>query len=161
MRKKEKRKKDDILRKKKLESRKTQSFLAALKENLDSETAFKIAKDAFEKYMTNFYGNILASTEEGSQERFNKFRRFYEEYAEKTPYLKIIESTPIILKVKYERCPFVEILRDMDLAELAYAFCLSDPAFTQNVLPGVKFSRTGEIARGAAYCDNIWEYKKL
>ncbi|KKK55917.1 hypothetical protein LCGC14_3069740 [marine sediment metagenome] len=58
MRKKEKRKKDDILREKKLESLKTQSFLAALKENLDSETAFKIAKDAFEKYMTNFYGNI-------------------------------------------------------------------------------------------------------
>ncbi len=161
MSKKEKRQKDEIFKKKKIETLTTQSFLAALKENLDSETAFKIARDAFENYMTNLYSNILASTKEGSQERFDKFRRFYEEYAEKTPYLKIIESTPSILKVKYERCPIVEILEDMDLADLAYAFCLSDPAFTQNVLPGVKFSRTGEIARGGAYCDNSWEYKKL
>jgi len=158
---KEKPEKDEIYKQKKLETLTTQSFLAALKENLDKDTAFKIAKDAFERYMTGLYNNILASTKEGSQERFDKFRQFYEEYAEKTPYLKIIESTPNILRVKYERCPFVEILKDMDLDDLAYAFCLSDPAFTQNVLPGVKFSRTGEIARGAAYCDNMWEFEKM
>ncbi len=158
---KEKREKDEIFKQKKLETLTAQSFLAALKENLDNDTAFKIAKDAFEHYMTSLYNNILISTKEGSQERFNKFRQFYEEYAEKTPYLRIIESTPSILRVKYERCPFVEILQDMGLDDLAYAFCLSDPAFTQNVLPGVKFSRTGEIARGHAYCENIWEYEKL
>ena len=158
---KEKQEKDEIYRLKKLETLTAQSFLAALKENLDNDTAFKIAKDAFENYMTSFYSNILTSTREGSQERFDKFRKFYEEYAEKTPYLKIIESTSSILRIKYERCPFVEILQDMDLDEFAYAFCLADPAFTQNVLPEVTFSRTGEIARITAYCDNIREYKKV
>ena len=110
--------------------------------------------------MTSLYNNLLASTKKGSQERFDKFRQFYEEYAEKTSYLKIIKSTPSILRVKYERCPFVEILQDMDLDDLAYAFCLSDPAFTQNVLPKVRFSRTGEISQGNDYCDNTWEFEK-
>ncbi len=151
---------DEIYIQKKHKSLTAQSFLAALKDNLDKDTAFKIAKDAFERYMTSLYTHILASTKEGSQERFDKFRQFYEEYAEKTPYLKIIESKPNILRVKYERCPFLEVLEEMDLGEFAYGFCLADPAFTQNVLPKVRFSRTGEISQGNDYCDNTWEYEK-
>ncbi len=151
---------DEIYSQKKNETLTAQSFLAVLKKKLDKDTAFKIAKEAFEMYMTSLYKSILSLTKEGSQERFDKFRQFYEEYAEKTPYLIIIESTSTILKVKYERCPFFEVLEEMDLGEMAYAFCLSDPGFTEKVLPGVKFSRTYEIAKGGPYCDNTWEYEK-
>jgi DNA-binding transcriptional ArsR family regulator len=111
---------DEILAEKREKSLITVSFLAAIKENLDPEKAFKISSDAFANYMISLYEDILASTEEYSQERFDCFRKFYE--------------------------------------DLAYAFCLSDLTFTKKVLPGVKFSRNHEIARGGPYCDNTWEF---
>ncbi|MCE7746346.1 MAG: L-2-amino-thiazoline-4-carboxylic acid hydrolase, partial [Candidatus Heimdallarchaeota archaeon] len=138
----------------------TQSFLAALKANLDHETAFKIAKDAFSRYMVKIYADVLKGTDENSIERFDKFRAFYEEYAKKTPYLEIIESTKTKLKVKYTRCPFYEVLVDEKLEDLAYTFCLSDSVFTAKVLPGVKFSREKEIVRNDKYCDHTWEFIK-
>ena len=150
---------DEIYKKKKQESLTMISFLTTLKENLEPDKAFNIALKAFTRYMIGIYENVLVSTKIGSQERFDKFRVFYEDYAEKTPYLKIIETTPNILKVKYERCPFFEILKDLGLDDLAYAFCLSDPAFTEKLLPGVKFSRTNTIAKGGIYCDNTWEFR--
>ncbi len=133
-------------------------FLSAIKENLPSELAFKVACEAFSKYMIRLYTNVLATTEKGSQERFDKFRVYYEEYAQNTPYLEIIESNSRTLRVKYNRCPFYEILKENDLEDLAYAFCLSDPAFTEKVLPGVRFTRSQEIAMKGTYCDNTWEF---
>ena len=150
--------KDEIYIKKKAESLTAVSFLKALKENLDFDLAFKIASDAFTNYMTELYENVLSETKKGTQERFNVFRKFYENYATKTPYLKIIESSESNLKVRYERCPLFEILNDLELGDLAYSFCLSDPAFTKKVLPGVDFSRKNEISKGAPYCDNTWKF---
>ena len=109
--------------------------------------------------MISLYEKVLDSTKKGSQRRFDRFREFYEDYAKKAPNLEIIESTLTRLKVKYKRCPFYEILDDLDMGDLAYAFCLSDIEFTEILLPGVKFSREYEIARGAPYCDNTWEFK--
>ena len=43
---------DSIYEERKQRSLTAQSFLAALNENLDKETAFKIAVDAFTIYMT-------------------------------------------------------------------------------------------------------------
>ncbi len=152
--------KDEIYHKKREESLTAQSFLIALKENLDPDIAFKIAVAAFTNYMTSIYENVLNSTERGSQERFNRFREFYEEYATKTPYLEIIKSTLTTLKVKYTRCPFFEVSKDLGLDDLAYAFCLSDSAFTKNVLPSVQFSRKHVIAKGDPYCDHVWEFSR-
>ncbi|MHA2239567.1 MAG: L-2-amino-thiazoline-4-carboxylic acid hydrolase, partial [Candidatus Hodarchaeales archaeon] len=146
--------KDRIYTKKKLQSLATVSFLASIKENLDNEMAFKVATDAFGKFMTTYYRNLLSDFELGSQERFNRFRESYEQFATETPYCEIIESSPAILKVKFTRCPFNEILTDEGLADLAYAYCISDQTFTENVLPGVQFSRNHEIVTGSAYCDH-------
>ena len=150
---------DMIYKQKREQSLTAISFLAALKENLDSDMAFKIAYDAFTKYMSTYYENILSSYEIGSQERFNRFRDSYEQFAEKTVYCDIIESTPRILKVKFTRCPFFEVLIDQELGDLAEAFCLSDSAFTEKVLPGVVFTRNYEIVTGGDYCDHTWEFK--
>ena len=149
---------DEIFKKKKEESLTAVSFLAALNDNLDKDTSFKIALDAFTRYLTNLYKKVLEKTTEGSQERFDKFREFYEEFAEKTPYCEILESTSTILKVKFIRCPFFEVLKDSNLEYLAHAYCLSDPAFTKNVLPGVNFSRKHLISNNEPYCDNTWEF---
>lgn len=151
---------DEIIEEKKQNSLTARSFLAALKEHLSPEKAFEIACSAFTRYMTGVYERVLSSTKLGSQERFDRFREFYEDYAQKTPYLDIIESNETILRVKYTRCPFFEISKDEGLGELAYAFCLSDPAFTQNVLPNVRFSRNFTIAKGDTFCDNTWEFKR-
>lgn len=151
---------DEVYEKKKEESLTARSFLAALKEHLDPEKAFEVARSAFARYMTGVYERVLSSTKPGTQERFDCFREFHAEYAKITPYLEILESNETVLKVVYHRCPFFEISRDEGLGELAYAFCLSDPTFTQNVLPGVKFSRNKIIAKGDGYCDNTWEFKK-
>ncbi|MHA2225641.1 MAG: L-2-amino-thiazoline-4-carboxylic acid hydrolase [Candidatus Hodarchaeales archaeon] len=154
----DRRSKDTIYKQKKEQLLSTVSFLTALKENLDHDTAFKIASDAFTKFMTAYYENILSSYEKGSQERFDHFRKSYEQFSEKTPYCDIIDSSSTVLKVKYTRCPFFEVLKDQELENLAYTFCLSDPAFTEKVLPGVIFTRDHEIVTGGEYCDHTWNF---
>lgn len=159
MKKKELNGKDEIYLKKRKDSLPTISFMKAIMKNLDFNKAFKITEEAFSNYMTSLYEDILEGTEEGSQERFNKFRRFYEDYASKTSYLEIIKSNKNILKVKYNRCPFFEVCKVNGLQDLVYAFCLSDPGFTRKVLPNVTFSREKVIAKGDNYCDNTWNFK--
>jgi hypothetical protein len=153
-------KEDEVLDRMAERSLATLSFLAALKANLDHDTAFKIATDAFTNYMITTYERVLKGTKKKSQERFDRFRAFYEDYAKKTPYLEIIESTPTSLKVKYNRCPFYEITLSEGLSDLAYAFCLSDQTFTEKVLPGVKFARKNVIVKNGKFCDHTWEFQK-
>ena len=136
----------------------TVGFLTALKENFGHERAFETAAQAFGNYMTFYYTNILSSTKEGSQERFDKFRRHYGEYAKNSDYIKIIKSTPNMLKVQYNRCPFSELMAEYDLSDLAYAFCLSDYVFTEKVLPNVKLQRSHVIIKGDKCCDHTWTY---
>jgi len=134
-------------------------LLTALKDNFDHETAFRIAVEAFSNYMVNYYSLVLDGTEKGSQERFDAFRKHYERYANKSAYCRIIESTPTALKVRYDRCPFAEVMEKYELSELTYAFCLSDPAFTKEILPSVDFHRRHVIVKGDAFCDHAWTYK--
>lgn len=136
----------------------TVGFLTALKENFEHERAFEIAAQAFGNYMTFYYTHILSATEEGTQERFDKFRQHYEKYAQKSDYIKIIKSTPQILKIHYNRCPFSEIMAEYNLSDLAYAFCQSDYVFTKKVLPNVKLQRDNVIIKGDKYCDHTWIY---
>jgi len=138
----------------------TVSFLTAIKSNMDSEKAFQAACDGFAHYMTKLYEQILSTTKAGSQKRFDKFRDFYEQYAKKSSYIKIIESSDTSLKVHYYRCPFAEVMAESGLEDLSYAFCLSDYAFTNNVLPGVEFNRTHEIIKGDDFCDHAWLFIK-
>ena len=151
--------KDEIFEAKRKQSLTAVSFLAALVENLKFETAFKIAENAFTKYMIKVYEDVLGPTEKGSQERFDIFRKSYEDYAEKTSYCKIMESTSNVLEARFERCPFFEILVNSELGDLGYSFCLSDPGFTKELLLNVKFTRKYTIAKGGPYCDNRWEFR--
>jgi len=134
----------------------TVGFLSALRERLNPEEAFATARVAFSTYLIAYYQAVLGGTEERSQERFDAFRRHYEAYAATCGYLRIERSVPFVLSVRYERCPFFEVLSKYGLADFAYAFCLADLAFTEAVLPGVSFQRTCEIVRGGAFCDHTW-----
>ena len=134
----------------------TAAFLCALKASLSHEKAFEIAAKGFANYMINYYELILSSTRKGSQERFDRFRQHYEKHAAESDYVKIVKSRPHILEVRFERCPFAEVMREYNLADLTHAFCLSDYAFTEELLPGVELHRTHEIAKGHNFCDHIW-----
>jgi len=134
----------------------TVGFLTALQSNLSYKKAFEIAARAFANYMINYYELILSSTRRGSQRRFDKFRQHYEEYARKSGYIKVLESESNKLRVRFERCPFAEVMTEYHLGDLSSAFCLSDYAFSEKVLPGVKFNRMHEIVRGDKYCDHEW-----
>jgi len=134
-------------------------FLTALKTKLDPETAFQVAIEGFSNYMENHYKLMLGKTPEGSQKRFDLFRKKYLGAAEESRYLRIVKSTPTRLKVRFERCPFSEVMKEYGLSDLAYAFCLSDPAFTKKVLPGVVFSRDHVIVKGDPFCDHTWIYE--
>jgi hypothetical protein len=134
----------------------TVGFLKALKDNFEHEKAFEIATESFGNYMTLYYNNILSSTMEGSQERFDKFRKHYTEYAKNSDYIQVIKSSSNVLKIQYNRCPFSEIMAEYDLSDLAYAFCLSDYIFTQKLLPNVKLQRDNVIIKGDKYCDHTW-----
>ena len=65
-----------------------------------------------------------------------------------------------MLRVKYKRCPFFEVMGKHGLDDFSYAFCLSDIAFTEAVLPGVEFSRENMIVKGSDYCDYAWTFTK-
>lgn len=138
----------------------TAAFLSALKRNLSHEEAFQIAAQGFSNYMISYYELILSSTEKGSQERFDRFRQHYENYATNTTYITIIESNPDVLSVHFDRCPFAEVMAEYEVDDLSYAFCLSDYAFTAKLLPGVRLRRAHEIVKGDAYCDHTWIFQK-
>jgi hypothetical protein len=135
-------------------------LLAALKENLPPQQAYKVAKDGFSHYMINYYKTILGFTKEGSQERFDAFKKHYEQLAQESEYLEVLESTPAILKVRFNRCPFSEVMDDYNLTDMTTAFCMSDLSFTQELLKGVQFSRTQVIAEGDKFCDPTWTFQK-
>jgi hypothetical protein len=139
----------------------TVGFLSALRDRLSPEEAFSVARSAFAHYMIAYYSAVLGTTAEGSQERFDVFRRHYEAYAAASDYLYVVESTSTVLAVRYERCPFFDVLSKYGLADFGYAFCLADPVFTEKVLPGVCFRRTHEIVRGAAFCDHTWTFSPV
>ncbi|MFH1581688.1 MAG: L-2-amino-thiazoline-4-carboxylic acid hydrolase [Pseudomonadota bacterium] len=138
----------------------TIGFLKMLKRRFSSEEAFELAKEGFANFMIESYKLILGETKPNSQDRFDRFRDHYEEAAAKKPYVSIITSEPKILKVRFDRCPFSEALAHYHLGDMVYAFCLSDPAFTKVVLPGVRFERSHEIAKGSDHCDHTWIFEK-
>ena len=152
--------KDEIFQASREKHLMTVSFLVALKSNLSHKKAFEIAANAFANYMINYYELILSSTRRGSQRRFDKFRQHYEEYACKSGYISVLASKSNVLRVRFERCPFAELMTEYDLGDFSYAFCLSDYAFSKKVLPGVKFRRMHEIVRGDKYCDHEWTFDK-
>ena len=90
----------------------TVGFLTALKSNLSHKKAFEIAAKAFANYMINYYEPILSSTRRGSQRRFDKFRQHYEEYARKSGYISVLASKSNVLRVRFERCPFAEVMTE-------------------------------------------------
>ena len=152
--------KDNVYRKAEQGHLITIAFLSALKSSVDSEKAFEIATRGFANYMINYYNIVLASTKPGTQERFDRFRKHYEEAAKKSSYLEIIKSESDALRVRFNRCPFFEVMVEYGLSEYSSAYCLSDYAFTEECLPGVQFSRNHEIVKGDNYCDHTWMYKK-
>jgi len=138
----------------------TIGFLQMLKDNFGSQEALKLAREGFKNYMIEYYNLVLSKTRPHSQGRFDKFRRHYVKLASRSSYLRIVKSTPEILEVHFKRCPFSEVMKQYKLKNFSYAFCLSDPAFTKAVLPGVKFRRNNLISKGAKFCDNTWLFKR-
>ena len=136
----------------------TMAFLSALKSNFDHEKAFEVAAKGFANYMISYYNIALSSTTPGTQERFDKFRELHRAGANKSNYIDIVESSPEVLKIRFSRCPFFEVMVVYGLLEFSSAYCLSDYAFTEECLPGVKFSRNHEIVKGDNYCDHTWMY---
>lgn len=149
--------KDEIYYKKRKALKSTLSFLQAIKNILEKDTAIKIANKAAANYMISIYEDVFDRTKPGTQERFDAFRKFYETHPKSSPYCEIIESTSNILKVAFHRCPFAEILKDEDLFEFAESSCLSDIAFTNKLLPEVIFSRESSIVKGDSKCIMKWE----
>ncbi|MFA5839232.1 MAG: L-2-amino-thiazoline-4-carboxylic acid hydrolase [Candidatus Margulisiibacteriota bacterium] len=135
-------------------------FIKALQQSFGQEEALRIAADGFANYMIEYYKLVLSATAPKSQARFDKFRKHYLDYAGKTDYIKIINSKKDILEVRYDRCPFAELMTQYGLAAYASAFCLSDKAFTEKVLPGVEFIRSHEIVKGDAFCDHAWIFNE-
>lgn len=152
--------KDEIYYEKRKALKSTLSFLHAIKNNLDKNKAIEIANDAAANYMISVYEDIFIGTEPTTQERFDTFRKFYENYPKTSPYCEILESNSNKLKVVFHRCPFAEILKDEDLFEFANSSCLSDVAFTEKLLPKVKFTRESSIVNGDTKCVMIWGKNK-
>ena len=90
----------------------------------------------------------------------DEFRKYYEKYPEISSYCEILESTPQILKVRFNRCPWAVILYSENLFYFASAYCLSDKTYTEKLLPGVTYTRSKNFIEGNNSCDHKWVYNK-
>ena len=151
--------KDKIFNEKKVALKSTIAFLRATKKLLAPDVALEISREAAANYMIMVYEEVFSGTKAGTQERFDAFRANYEKHPEKSPYCKILISTPELLKVRFDRCPYAEILLSMDLFEYAEGSCISDRIMTEKLMPGVKFFRETSIVEGQESCIMSWEYK--
>lgn len=147
---------DDIFRNKREALKSTIAFLRVLKNILPPKQAALIAREAAVNYMLSVYEDVFLGTVPGSRKRFDVFRENYKKHALITPYCEILISTEYCLRVKFKRCPYAEILSSMDLFEFAEAFCLSDLAMTEQLMPGVEFSRGSSIVGGHTECIMNW-----
>lgn len=152
--------KDNIYFQKKAALVSTLSFLKAIKQKLPRGIAFEIAEKAAANYSIAYYDKIFQGSKPGSQERFEIFRNNYESYPKTSPYSEILISNSNCLKVRFNRCPFAEVLKSESLFEFASASCLSDIAFTSKFLPEIKFTRESSIVDGDKTCIMKWEKKK-
>ncbi|WKZ71063.1 MAG: L-2-amino-thiazoline-4-carboxylic acid hydrolase [Melioribacteraceae bacterium] len=134
----------------------TLSFLKAIDSNLPLQKAIEIADYAAANYLITYYEEVFDGTEPASQQRFDRFREHYLQHSLKSSYCEVIESTETYLKVQFLRCPFVEILDDEKLLHFAESSCKSDQAFTEKLLPGVKFNRLSSIVAGEQKCIMEW-----
>jgi hypothetical protein len=150
--------KDEIFHAKKKALKSTLSFLKAIKERLPESQAIQVADTAAASYMIETYAKVFEGTEPETQERFDRFRSFYESHPKTSPYCEIMESTTTTLKVKFSRCPHAEILSSENLFEFANSSCLSDIALTKELLPGVTFTRESSFVNGNKDC--VMEWKK-
>ncbi len=149
--------KDNLFLEKKNNLKSTISFLKAIKEILPLDMAIEVSNKAASNYMISIYEDVLEGTNPDTQQRFDRFREFYEAHPKKSPYCDIMESSTSILKVRFNRCPHAEILMSEDLFQFANSSCLSDNVMTDSLLPGIVFSRESSIVNGSSTCIMKWE----
>lgn len=135
----------------------TISFLKAIKQNLPPDLAYQIAEEAAANYSISYYKKVFKDSRAGLQERFDTFRKNYELYPKTSTYCEILITNSSCLKVKFNRCPYAEVLQDENLFEFARASCLSDIRFTSKFLPEIKFTRESSIVEGDNTCIMKWE----
>jgi hypothetical protein len=71
---------------------------------------------------------------------------------------QVVERTPTSLKFKVTRCPLAERMRQLDAAELGFAYhCAYDIGFCQGLNPAIKFTRTKTLMQGHDCCDHAYE----
>jgi hypothetical protein len=71
---------------------------------------------------------------------------------------QIIDRTPTSMKFKVTRCPLAERMRELDAAELGFAYnCAYDIGFCQGLNPAIKFTRTKTLMQGHDCCDHAYE----
>ncbi len=134
----------------------TLSYLRAIDSNLPVQKAIEIADFAAANYLITYYEEVFIGTKPASQQRFDRFREHYLQHSLISSYCEVIESTKTYLKIQFFRCPFVEILEDEKLIHFAESSCKSDQAFTEKLLPGVKFNRISSIVTGENKCIMEW-----
>ncbi len=71
---------------------------------------------------------------------------------------QLVDRTPISMKFKVTRCPLAERMRQLDAAELGFAYyCAYDIGFCQGLNPAIKFTRTKTLMQGHDCCDHAYE----
>ena len=127
--------KDNIYLEKEKQLKATLGFLKAIKSNLSKNLAVEIAECAADNYILSIYKDVFKGTKPGTQNRFNRFRNFYENYSSLISYCEIVESTKNKIEVLFHRCPYFEILKNEKLSHFAESSCNSDLTFTNKLMP--------------------------
>ena len=148
---------DHIFEQKLQQSLAVLGFISSIDSNLPRKEAFNVVKEASFNFILAYYQHIFKDTLINTEERFAVFRKNYADHCQAKGYCEVVVSSRDELVVKFNRCPFAEVLYEKKLFQYAPAFCLSDIKFTEVYLPEVTFSRESSIVNGASKCIMRWQ----
>jgi len=71
--------------------------------------------------------------------------------------LEVVEQTATTFAFNVTRCRYAEMYRELDMADLgATMSCNRDGTMVEGFNPGIEFTRTQTIMRGASHCDFVY-----
>jgi hypothetical protein len=71
--------------------------------------------------------------------------------------LEMVERTARTLKYRVTRCPYAERMRQLDAANLGFAYyCAYDYGFCEGLNPAIRFTRTKTLMMGDDCCDHAY-----
>jgi predicted ArsR family transcriptional regulator len=129
-------------------------FARQMFEELGKDKAMEIIGRAYENYSGDTFSEPYRDVP--LDQRFEKFKQSMRDKAAAEDYLKIVSESDKHIEVRFERCPYYEVYKDLGVPDVCQKYCDGDFTAFRRVHPKLKVERNHEIAYGDSFCDHRW-----